>query len=159
MAKSAPGMIFTGISDEVCSLKTEQNGVRFRQEEGFTFLEFFISILIIGLLIFTAIRYYGDIPEYAARQAVRTDFDTFKTAIRIFYLKNQRLPQDLDELVTKQVMAKNPTDKFMRGTELTYRFVVTKAYIRIWSRGPNGADENGDNIPPHDDLSMIVYNI
>jgi Tfp pilus assembly protein PilE len=126
-------------------------------ERGFTFLEFFLFIIMMGIIILAAIHYYRDLPEAAARAAAMTDLDTLKSAVKVFYMREKRFPRDLDELVEREYIKQNPTDKFLPNSNLKYLSLMTDNYFKIWSRGPNGSDEGGQSNPPHDDMKVLIF--
>jgi Tfp pilus assembly protein PilE len=138
-------------------LKIWQNRAKISKEQGFTFLEFFLFVIIMGIIMTIALYYYADLPQDAARSAVLNDLDTLKTAVKIFYFQQKRFPEDLDELVKRGYIRQNPDDKFLPNRNLKYLSIRTDNYFKVWSRGPNGLDEGGLSNAPHDDLKVLIF--
>jgi hypothetical protein len=72
-------------------------------------------------------------------------------ALRAYQAREGRYPQQLAELTPKYLKAV-PVDRFTEGP-LMYRVEGTAGYV-LYSVGPNGEDDGGEEMGRHDDVTV-----
>lgn len=70
-------------------------------ERGFTLVEIMVVIVILGLLATLVVPNIMGASDEAKETKARTDAKLIAGAVRMYYTKNSRLPETLEELATK----------------------------------------------------------
>lgn len=116
----------------------------YRKSEGFTFLELIIVVLLLATLASVAMLNYSGLQETATQDLVKTDLQVLRAALRSYYLEKTTFPTSLNQLVADKIMDELPDDKFAGGSGVIYRYQLISANsARLWSVGPNKADNSG----------------
>ena len=119
-------------------------------EEGFTFLELVVVILLLSILVTVASLHYSGLQEETTKDLVRIDLKVIQTALKSYHLENGDYPASLQILVDDGFLEDMPVDKFVSGTGSSYLYQKNASSFTLWSRGPNGVNDNGagDDIQP-----------
>ena len=140
---------------------TERNTGLIRNASGFTLIEIMVVVIIIGTIAGLVGVKVFDRLEQAKIEASITQMSSFKSALDLFKLDNGFYPitgQGLESLVAP------PNDGRIAGGFRTggylnadmvpldpwnnpYGFVSDGTIYQIWSMGPDGRDQSGDDIP------------
>ena len=112
------------------------------KEAGFTFLELMYVVILITILVTMATLNFSSLQNDTTEELVRVDLKVLRAAARAYYLKNGTFPPDLKTLVSDGYLDELPHDKFVRGGGADYLFVSGATTYTIWSRGPDGQDDN-----------------
>ncbi|MFY9344203.1 MAG: type II secretion system major pseudopilin GspG [Planctomycetota bacterium] len=73
----------------------------FRVDAGFTLVEVMVVIVILGLLATLVVQSVGDSSDKAREQTARSNCVSIAAAVRLFRAEKGKLPENLEELVTK----------------------------------------------------------
>ena len=99
-------------------------------------------IIVVGVFLLTAFLMptISQNRVFRKMQNVKTDLSNISTVIKNYFETNERLPQSLNELSLNKNIIK---DKFSKKGE-SYIYRIEKDEWLLYSRGPNGEDNNGD---------------
>jgi type II secretory pathway pseudopilin PulG len=89
-------------------------GTRNKDAKGFTIVDAVISLCLIGILIGVVIPRYERVARKAQEVALKTALVNIRTSIKLFKILNGRNPQNLKEMIEKEVMlpARIGSDKY-----------------------------------------------
>lgn len=113
----------------------------FDGQEGFTFIELILVILLLSTLLSVAVLNYSSLHEQTLTDLARADLHVLRAAVKSYYLKHQTFPDSLNALVSnpnEHYMDELPQDKFGSGS-----YGYDKNQRKLWSRGPDGVDDHG----------------
>ncbi len=125
---------------------------RKNRQAGFTLVEILVVIVILGLLATivgtNVIKNLSESEESIARNQALTFYDT----VQEFYLKERRLPESFDELITENErghayipnQSEPPTDPW--GNPFEIRPGENRGKYEIISYGPDGQPDTEDDI-------------
>jgi len=144
-----------------------------RPRAGFTLLELLIVIAIIAILVAIMLPAFGGMKKKARIRQTEAEVNALATAIRAYHTELGKWPvsadvgglwSDNNNLVVDQLMASqngrrnyyqyegDPTkpkvvyDPFSSNMTLRVQINVTGNWVRVWSLGPDGVDNTGDEI-------------
>lgn len=125
-----------------------------KNENGFTFVEIMLVVVIIGILASMILPRLGGRSEEARRAVASADINAgIATALETFELDNGQYPDKLDDLITKPSYATNwngpylkrkPIDPWKR--EYIYKPTADKKDYELLSYGKDGVAGGGDDI-------------
>lgn len=111
-------------------------------QEGFTFLELILVIVLLSTLLSVATLNYSSLQEQTLTDLAQADLQVLRAAIKSYYIKHQTYPDSLNALIinpNERYLDELPRDKF--GSGETYGY--SKDQRKIWSRGPDRVDDHG----------------
>ncbi|MFK7741638.1 MAG: type II secretion system protein GspG [Planctomycetota bacterium] len=127
-----------------------------RSERGFTLVEIMVVIVILGLLATLVAKNVGGITDEANENKAQSDISSIADGVRMFYIRKNRLPESLDELVEKDEKGRSslealPDDPW--GKPYVLLEGDTSRDFEIISCGPDGTEGNEDDLSskPKDD--------
>lgn len=113
---------------------------------GFTLIELMVVILILGLLAAIVVPQFTGRTEEAKVSTTKTNIQNTETALRLFYIDNDRYPEQLQHLAEKPSYAKKfPEDGYLRpipkdgwGNDFIYTPESNYKKYKIISYGADG---------------------
>jgi general secretion pathway protein G len=146
-------------------MKIQSSIAKIRRRAGFTLLEMVIVLGIIAVLMGGSIALIGKVKDGAKLQRVGADFNAIGSSLEIYHNNAGFYPstqQGLKALVTRpsgspapkrwtSVAKSVPIDPW--GKEYGYRFPGKRdnSSFEIFSSGPDGMDNTGDDLSSQDD--------
>ncbi len=121
-----------------------------RKSAGFTLIEIIVVVVLLGVLTSLAGLHYFNLKEETTADLVTSDLQVIKTAIVMYQVHHRIYPPDLGTLVQAGYLAELTNDKF--GKEEPYLYLAQPTSSKLWSRGPNGQNNNAGA----DDIVIII---
>jgi general secretion pathway protein G len=118
-------------------------------ERGFTLVEIMVVIVILGLLATLVVPNIMASSDEAKVGKANSDVNMLADQVRMYYVKQSRLPESLEELVTKDekgnsMIERLPTDPWNTPYELVEG--DTRREFEVISCGPDKSQGTDDDI-------------
>lgn len=130
-----------------------------RSRSGFTLIELMVVVIIIAALAGMVLPKVLPATQEAKRNISKGDIQGITTALKLYYLHNDRFPstdEGLDALVTSPPSAKNWHGPYLDGDAYEdpwgrpYRYrqpgTQSSRDFDIWSVGQDGQESTGDDV-------------
>lgn len=132
------------------------------RRRGFTLIEVMLVLVILVVLASLAVMAYSNTQRKALRQATRVEIGVLEGRVEEYQLDVRSYPPDLQALVDAPPDLTNPNrwqgPYLKKGVpldpwdqEYRYELDATTGTFKIWSAGPDGVDNNDDDITNYDE--------
>ena len=88
-------------------------------QAGFTLLEMMITMFIIIILLSVALPTYQRSIKQARENVLRQNLDTMRRSIQQYGADKGKLPESVDDLVSKEYLSERPVDPITNKTDWT----------------------------------------
>ncbi|MCA8953797.1 MAG: type II secretion system protein GspG [Planctomycetes bacterium] len=119
-----------------------------RAQAGFTLVEIMVVIVILGLLATMVATNVIGASDEARIQTSRTSAKVIHDAITMFYTRNGKLPDSLEDLVSTEVKG-GPFLERLENDAWDNEFILrgeTRTDFEVISMGPDGQEGTEDDI-------------
>jgi general secretion pathway protein G len=131
------------------------------RRRGFTLIEVMLVLVILVVLVSLVVATYSRTQRTALRRAARVQIGLLEGAIQQYQLEVRNFPPDLQALVERPADLVNPNrwqGPYLEKSipldpwdhDYRYELDVTTGTFKIWSAGPDGVDNNDDDITNYD---------
>ena len=123
-----------------------------RKDAGFTLIEILLVVVIIGILAAVAVPWLGGRVGQSQIAAARAGVGAISTAIDLYETDNGKLPESLQNLITKG-SEPNWNGPYIRKAEglkdpwgVEYQFTKQGNVYTVASAGPDGSFGSADDV-------------
>ena len=127
-------------------------------ERGFTLIEVIVVLAVLGILVGTAMPLFVKLQDHRKGADVREELEEITQALDAYYYDKGMFPTTLRDkdfyglYLQPGVQGTAVVDAFGGQNDYLFTKSVSPDRVDIWSRGPNGKDDNRGG----DDIAVLV---